>query len=422
MTAVDSPLVHEVRALFTLDPETVQNPYPLYERLRAEAPVLQYDETTVIVSSYAEARVIYLDHARFPVATERGVRFAGKLALLSDEERRLHQESLDFEKLFSTNRNGADHRRVRGAAQRAFTPRRVAQLRTMIDETCDELLREYDGNEPADFSEFASRLPLYVIMNMLGVPREEAERLKQWSDELNLPRTVLRPEAVRTAHQALTNFRAYVADLVDHHRRTGRGDGLVADLLGAEQDNRVSDEEVVATFVHFLFAGHETTSDLLGNLLHAMLRHPDQWARVKADPSLVDGAVEEVLRWDPSVQFFQRVAAPGAVIAGAEIPEGSFVIMLNAAANRDAATFRDPDVYDVSRRPNEHLTFGHGIHFCIGAPVARLEAQIALTAIARHYPEVRCAVDLDELRIVPNISLRGYGHFPVVLGRRSERA
>jgi cytochrome P450 len=417
--AVDSPLVDEVRKLFTLDPEALQDPYPLYERLRNEAPVLQYDRSTLIVSRHVEAKVVYLDPERFPVATERGVRFAGKHDLLSDDDRLLINEHLEFEKLFSTNRNGPDHRRVRGAAQRAFSPRRVIELQESIETIFDELIEEYSSGGECDFMQISSRLPLYVIMNMLAVPRADAELLKKWSDELNIARTVLLPENVRIAHEALTKFRGYVAELVDRHRRTGNVGGLVADLLNAGDSDRVSDEEIVATFVHFLFAGHETTKDLIGNSIHAMLRHPDQWALLKQDPTLAGKAVEEVLRWDSPVQFFQRVAGPGAELAGEPVPEGSFVILMNAAANRDPDVFAGPDRFDITRYPNDHLSFGHGIHFCIGAPVARLEGQVVLKELVRRFPDLRSAGQLDDLRIAPNMSLRGYEQLPVVLGREA---
>jgi cytochrome P450 len=413
--AVNSALVRDVRALFTLEPAVLQCPYPLYERLRDEAPVLQYDDSTLIVSRYAEARAAYLDPERFPAATERGVRFAGKLDLLSEDDRRMLDEQLSFEKLFTTNLNGPDHRRVRGAAQRAFSPRRVIELKASIESISAELLGDCAVNDELDFMQIASRLPRYVIMDMLAVPRSDADQLKKWSDDLNIVRTMLLPENVRIAYDALTNFRAYVADLVKRHRRSGNVGGLVADLLSAQDSNRVSDEEIVATFVHLLFAGHETTKDLIGNAVCALLRHPDQWHRLTHDPSLAARAVEEVLRWDPPVQFFQRVAARGAELGGAPIAEGSFVILLNAAANRDPEEFTDPDRFDITRHPNDHLSFGHGIHFCIGAPVARLEGQTILTMLASHFPDMAFAADPENFRIVPNISLRGYESLPVRL-------
>jgi cytochrome P450 len=417
MGAVRSPLADEVQALFSLEESLVQDPYPLYERLRADAPVLQYDETTVIVSRYAEAKAVYRDPERFPVAEERGVRFAGKFDLLDADDRSLLEENLAFEKLFMTNRNGDDHRRVRGAAQRAFTPRRVAQLQPLVVATCDELLDEHAGDAQFDFTDVASLLPLYVVMDMLGVPRPDALTLKQWSDDINVIRRVVPPEVVRTAHAALTSFRAYVADLVERHRRRGDVQGLVADLLAAEGDNRLSDDEIVAVFVHLLFAGHETTTNLIGNGLHALLDNPQEWDRVRDDPSLAAGAVEEVLRWDSPVQFFQRQAAAGATIAGEPVSPGSFVVMLNASANRDPEVFEDPDRFDVTRRPNDHLSFGYGTHFCIGAAVARLEARTILETLARRFPDLEPAADLAELRIHPNISLRGYEAFPLRLGR-----
>jgi cytochrome P450 len=214
----------------------------------------------------------------------------------------------------------------------------------------------------------------------------------------------------------LAQFRAYVGELIARHRAGGNVEGLVADLLAAEQTEQISDDEVVAMFVHLLFAGHETTTNLIGNSMLALLRNPSEWDRLRADPSLAATCVDEVLRYDPSVQFFQRKATAGGTIAGTDIESGTIVVMLNASANRDPAAFDDPNRFDITRSPNNQLAFGHGIHFCLGAPVARLETRMLLHALATRFPDLRSEASLDDIRIFPNVNLRGPERFPLSLG------
>jgi cytochrome P450 len=377
--------------------------------------VHQFDASTVVVTRYADIKAVYLDAEHFPVETERGVRFAGKLDLLSDEERALQEENLAFERMFTTNLNGAEHRRVRSAVRGAFTPRRVAELGESVDQLVDELLTRYAG-DTFDFMEIARQLPIYVIMDLLGAPRSDAAMLKQWGDELNTVRTQLPPEVVRTAHAALQQFRAYVGELIARHRAGGDVKGVVADLLSAEQNEQISDDEVAATFVHLLFAGHETTTNLIGNAMLQLLRYPSEWERLRTDPTLAGSCVEEVLRFDPSVQFFQRKAGEDATIADSEVEPGTAVILLNASANRDPAAFDDPDRFDITRSPNYQLAFGHGIHFCLGAQVARLEARALVQALATRFPDLQAEVPLDTVRIFPNVNLRGPESLPLNLG------
>jgi cytochrome P450 len=418
---ISRTLDDDVTALLRGERATTQDPYPLYARLREEAPVYLYDSTTAIVSTHREAKTVYRENVRFPNPEERGTQFEGRLRLLTDEDRDLYAKIMDFERAYLSRMNGETHRRVRTAGQRAFTPKRLREMEESVQQLTDELLDELAAQERPDFKDFAYRLPLIVIMDMMGAPRADGDKLKEWGDAINAPsgETPLTRETLRRAYDASLEYREYVRELVERHRRQPDPTTLVSALLDASEGDRLSEEELVGMYVLILFAGHETTANMFGNGLFALLRHRDQWERLVADPSLAPGAVEEVLRYDSPVQFFRKYTVAEQELAGVTIPAGMFVMAANGAANRDPLEFEEPDDLDIARRPNDQLSLGYGAHFCLGAGVARLEGRIGFETLARRFPAIELAVDPAEVEYGSHLTLRGVESLPVRLdGRR----
>jgi cytochrome P450 len=322
-----------------------------------------------------------------------------------------------FERNTISRMNGDRHNRVRRAAHRYFTPARVAQMRDDMQQILDDLLAELDGEDVVDLMPLAYRLPLLMITDLLGVPREDAQQVKAWGDAINHPdvRDAERPEYLRAAHAAITEQTAYVRELVERQRREPAATPLVASVLDAASGDRLTEGELVAFYVHTLFAGHETTQHMVGNGLFALLRHPDQWARLCEDVSLAAGAVEEVLRWDPPVAAIGKTTAHEVELGGVTIPPGAQVILLMAAANRDPDVFDAPDALDIKRSPNDHISLGFGPHFCLGASLARLEGQVVFSTLATRFPQLELAVEPSRLRF--HRGIRGLDELPVHLGR-----
>jgi cytochrome P450 len=273
-TTTEPSLKHEVDRLLSRDATILKDPYPLYRRLREEAPVFAYDAKTVIVSPHAEAKTAYRDNLRFPSPENLDKAFEDRFKLLSVEELALFEEWMAYERTRVSRMNGEGHRRVRNAGQRAFTPKRLAEMRLSIEQLTSVLLDELEAEDDPDFMRFAYRLPLLVILDMMGAPHEDGLMLKHWCDAIVEPgaENPLRPEAVRAAHAAATDFRAYIRELVDLQRKETDRTTLVGLLLDASSEDRLSDAELVSMYVILLFAGHETTTNMFGNGLSAPIR------------------------------------------------------------------------------------------------------------------------------------------------------
>ncbi len=312
-----------------------------------------------------------------------------------------------------------DHARLRSLANRAFTPRVVEKMRAHIERIAHELLDAIDGLAPVDLIDrYAAPLPIRVIAEMLGVPIGSQDQIKLWSDDLAIfagggpgPRW---KEVLRGARGGFC-LRRYLLRLIRERRGRRRPeDDLLGALIAAEEKgDTLTEEELWANAMLLLFAGHETTTGLIGNGLLALLRHPDQLDLLRREPALMESGVEELLRFDGPVHRIGRVAKDDLSIGGSPIPAGQPVILGLAAANRDPAQFPDPDRLDVRRAENRHLAFGHGIHFCLGAALARLEGQIAIGAVLRRYPDVRLTGERLAWRRIS--TLRGLQALPVRL-------
>lgn len=390
-----------------LDPAFVADPYPVYHRLRARDPVHRH-----ALGFYALTR--YDDVA----ALLRDPRF-GKSGYQALFEARLGPAPagrwLVLSMLF---RDPPDHTRLRGLASQAFTPRAVERLRPRIEALVEGLLdRAEDAGRMETIAELAYPLAVTVISEMLGVPPGERETIKQWSldlaralDAIALP---VGPEVVERGRRAAAGMVDRFRALVEARRRRP-GPDLLSGLVAAEEaGDRLTEDELLATCVLLYVAGHETTVNLIGNGLHALLRHPGQWRRLREDPRGLPAAVEELLRYDGPVQRVGRIALTDVELAGVRIPEGSLVLGFLGAANRDPAHFPDPDRLDVTRDQPRHLAFGYGAHYCLGAPLARLEAVITLGALLRRFPGLALEGPGPSWR--PSSTLRGLAALPVSL-------
>lgn len=389
-------------------PEMLADPYPVYHRLRATHPVFRVPALDAWVVTSYEAVTAALRNPQF--SSDRFPRVRKRLAAKGLDE------LVDDRVRSMIHMDPPDHTRLRGLVNKAFTPRAVNAMEERIQRLVDELLNAVQGRGMDMIRDLGYPLPVTVIAEMLGVPTEDRDLFKRWSDEISivlggdvtaLPAADLR--RVAKAREELADyFRAIVA-----RRRREPGDDLLTALVQAEEGGgRLSEDELYSTAVLLLIAGNETTTNLVGNGLLALLRHPDQMWRVWNDPALVPSAVEEMLRYDSPVQLTTRLAKVDLEVHGTKIRQGEWVYLVLGAANRDPAQFPEPDRFDVSRADNKHLAFGAGPHFCLGAPLARLEAQVTLRTLRRRYPGLRLGTEKPEYR--NNFNLRGLKALPVV--------
>jgi cytochrome P450 len=301
-----------------------------------------------------------------------------------------------------------EHTRLRRLVVRSFTPRVLEALRPSIEQLVDELLAAAERHPRMDaIGQFAYPLPAIVIAKLLGAPEDAREQFMQWSKTIVDFVGTGHPseERARNNERTLAEFRAFLEPLIRDRRRHPQED-LMSILASSDEGERLSDDEIVSTCIVLLFAGHETTANLIGNGLLALLKHPEQLALLRAEPERMPAAVEELLRYDSPVQRNRRLAMEGMTFGGKQIARGDSVLVFMGSANRDPAKFADPDALDISRSPNPHMAFGHGIHFCAGAALTRLEAPIALRALLDRFPDIRLAADFTE-RWHRNITFRG---------------
>lgn len=418
--ATETALEADLAAFLGSDPEVMGNPYPLYDRLRETAPVYWHEAAPAhFVTTY--------DHVLWALQNadkigqggyQRGSRAEAILRSLSEADQVLLREVWDFEAHYVSRNDGEEHDRLRRIAHRAFTPRRIKLLEGSVQRFVDELLAPWQEGGTVDvITELGMKLPTMVICDMLSVPAEDRERVRNWADTISRNRGGSDVDALRAGHRAIQEFRAYVGELVEKLRAEGDGTELALTLLEAAEDGeRLTEEELVAMFVILLFAGSETTTNLIGNGLRQLMLHRDQWERLCAEPELVDSAVEELLRYDPPVQFLLKLAEADVELGGKQVRKGETVILSLGAANRDPEQFPDPHRLDIARKPNRHLALGFGPHFCLGNALARLEGQIVFRELSQRWPGLRLAVEPDELVWHGNAMLRGLRELPIDLG------
>jgi cytochrome P450 len=285
-----------------------------------------------------------------------------------------------------------DHDRLRALVNRAFTPRQVARVLPITRAIAHRLADAAALAGCADLYEaFAQRLPLQVICELLGIPEVDSAQMGRWTAALSLATAYPTLEARAGADAAMRGFQAYVSELIDQRRARPREDLLSALVAVEEGGDRLDPDELVAMVVQFLFAGHETTRNLIGNGLFTLLRHPAELARLRADPGLIPGAVEEMLRFEPPIIFLSRVVQADLTLGGVRFDAGELMHLSLASANRDPDEFDAPDRFDVGRAPGRHLSFGYGSHFCLGANVARMEARVAFETLLARFASIELA-------------------------------
>ncbi|HJS95002.1 MAG TPA: cytochrome P450 [Solirubrobacteraceae bacterium] len=386
---------------FLADPFAVMTGLRLAERPVFYAPAIDY----YVISGYRDIEAIFSDHESYSAA-------AAQLPLveLDPQARQILLDGGHRPQPSMVSLDPPAHTRLRRPTARAFSARRTAEMEPRIRVVVDELLDAIDPAAPFDLvSALTFPLPATVVFSFMGVPEEDYAQLKRWCGY----RAKLawgRPAAEEQIEHArnMTAYRRYLRELVAA-KDTERGDDFTSALLAIhdEDPDQLSHEEIASILFSLSFAGHETTNYLIGNILRRLLEDPGRWDAVVADPALIPNAIEETLRYDPSVPVWRRLTRRDVTIAGADIPEGSKLFLWLAAAGRDSSVFPDPDMFDLHREnAKRHLAFGKGIHFCIGSALGKLEARLALEALTNRFPALRLVAD-QTLTFHPNISFRG---------------
>jgi len=390
-----------------IDPSFRDNPYPHYPALLTGAPrKFNIFIPTTLVARYDDCLAVLRDHEHFssrPPAMLQQLRaefgpFAGATTMLDSDP--------------------PVHTRLRRLVSRAFTPRRIKDIEPRIRAIAAELLDRIAREGSFDLmDEFAGPLPVIVIAEMLGVPPAEHAQFKTWSNQIieggrGTFRGAAPGEQVKATSQEL---RSYLTKQIER-RRSDPGDDLITALVQAhDEGSALAADELLAFVVLLLLAGNETTTNLIGNGTLALMRHPEQLDRLRGEPSLMPSAIDEMLRFDSPVQSTVRTCAAGTNVGGTEVAVGELLFVILAAANHDPRRFPNPDTFDVSRSPNDHLAFGEGIHFCLGANLARLEGAIAISSMLERFPKLRLANRDAPLQYRGSYLLRGLKTLPMTI-------
>ena len=404
-------LTEAVSAILTSKADALVDPWPVWRELRETSPVVEADGV-YLLGGYAEVKSVLRDDRHFANSSRLRGRWSDSVrAQMTQEQQAAFQEVARFQALTVIGNDDDAHERLRRHAHRAFTPRRIAELKEATVRYVDEVIAELADQGECDLMELAYRVPLMIIGDLLGVPKADQKAIKDWSNAW-FEGIYTGDDRIFGSLEAQRNFLAYVEGMIEEHRRKPAATGLIAALMGAEEEEQLTPEELAAMFFILLFAGHETTTNLIGTGMYELLRNRDQWEAICADPDLVPAATEELLRYITPVQWLVRYARTDAEVAGTQIPEGSTVLPVVAAADRDPAVFANPDTLDV-RRPNakEHVALGFGRHFCLGASLARLEGTVAFRALATRYANIELLA--DEVKWRGAAQLRGLNELRV---------
>ncbi len=397
-------LAFDLRAL---PDEFYEDPFPAYHALRRWDPVHRGPDGSYFLTRYDDVVAVYKDHQRF--SSDKRVEFAPKFgdSLLYEH----HTTSVVF-------RDPPDHTRIRKLFAPAFTPRSLAALQTRVVALVDSLLDRAAARGGMDVVEdFAAALPIALIGDMLGVPRDERGPLRDWSLAiLGALEAVPGTERLEAGNRAVEEFKAFLRRLIAERRRRPTNDPgeILSALLAAEDaGDRLTEVELLHQCIFLLNAGHETTTNLIANAVAALIEHPAEWARLRAEPGLMESAVEEFLRYQSPNQLGNRRVVANAVVGGVSMPAGTLVTLGIGAANRDPAQFPEPDRLDLGRAPNRHLAFITGIHACAGMWLARMEGHVALSRLAARFARVHAAAPPVRAR---RARFRVISSFPIDLG------
>lgn len=393
------------------DAATRRDPFPLYESLQAQDPVHWSPALrSWIVTRYDDVRHVL---AAPDMSSDRLTPFYESL---KDERRDILSGVMRYLNLWLVFKAPPEHTRLRRILNSVFTPGMVTSLEPGIRATLDHILGGLDPRREMDFmKDVAVLLPAYVILDMMDVPREDFPRIKVWSDWLRLFIGTAQGEGdkYRKAREGADLMSAYFRAIIGR-RRAAPGTDVISRMVAAtDEAGALSEDELVACCMLFLFGGHETTTNLLGSAVAALITHPEQLRRLHAEPGLIQPAVEEFLRYDGPSNSMVRLVATDHELRGKALRRGERVFAMINAANRDPRQFEQPHKLDLGRKPNRHLTFGQGVHFCLGAPLARLEARICIGELVRRFPQMRAGS--SEPQWLDALIMRGPENLPLVL-------
>ncbi|MFO0295326.1 MAG: cytochrome P450 [Rhodospirillales bacterium] len=395
------------------------DPFPLFRRLQDQDPVHWSAPLRAwIVTRYEDVRAVATNREMSPD------RLAPFYRSMPDATQRTLGEVMRYLNLWMVFRDPPEHTRLRGLMAKAFTPRAVETLRpgvqALVDMLLDRVAARLDADGEVDWiAEVAGPLPALVIMDMLGVPRDAVGPMKEWSDEIALFLGSARsaPDKYERARHGAHEMAEYFRRVIAERRAAPRDDMISARIAARDSGQSLSEDELVASCMLLLFAGHETTTNLIGNAALLLALHRDQQDRLRREPGLIEPAIEEVLRFDGPSGGLARVVATGHEFQGKRLAEGDRVFAMLNAANRDPRAFARSDAFDVARMPNRHVTFGFGLHFCLGAPLSRIEGQVCLAETLRRFGDLRLARPPETLEWLDALIMRGVKSLPLVLER-----
>ena len=349
------------------------NPYEKYAELRSKDPIHRMRLINAwVLTRYEDVDMVLRDHRRFSNHDDQDREYRSMLFL-----------------------DPPDHTRLRSLVSKAFTPKSVAELEPKILRLVQELLDNIEGKDRFDLiSDFAFPLPVTVIAEMLGVPAQDIDKFRDWSNDIALSvEPTLDDEQTRRMEESFLELLDYFEDIIEQRQREPREDMITALLNVEAEGDRLSRDDLLATLTLLLVAGNETTRNFIGNGMLALLKHPDQLQRLRDNPHMLDSALNELLRYDSPVQMDQRMVYEDVEIDGNRIQAGQRVINAIGAANRDPAVFANPDELDIGRREKSHLSFGRGIHYCLGSPLAMLEGRAAFSALLDRFPSMKLVAE-----------------------------
>ncbi len=391
------------------------DPYPIYRRLRDEAPVFWSDEWKAwVVSRFDDVATSLKDKENLSNENRQGLLFAG---LTDDERQQLCPLRHYFAQKDVIGSDPPDHTRMRALVQKAFTPKTILGLEPRIRELAESMIAPAVAGGRFDFiHEVAHPLPVMLIAEMLGAPTADRHLFKKWSSDIlafqGTGRTTFGPAML--SQTSLVAMFTYMNALIDERRARPQDDLITALALAEEGGQGFTRDELLATCNTILTAGHETTTNLIGSLVHLLLTHPEQWAALRANPALIHPAIEETLRYEaPKQRNFRRVKKRH-TFNGVEFAENEMVFQVIGAANRDPANVETPESFEIRRGKIDHLSFGYGMHFCVGAPLARMEARVVLETLIKHLPDARLVP--GSMQWQERVQFRGPGRLVIERG------
>ncbi|MCC5600914.1 cytochrome P450 [Nostoc favosum] len=393
------------------DPKVHINPYPAYHHLRSESPVHQnFVGGGWLVTRYADVKAIL--RSGYVRSQDKPKSIQERNKYLQDKGKNLNALAHTASQLLFYM-DPPDHTRLRSLVVKVFSPVVVERMRPRIQEIVDELLDKVRHKGSMDIiADFAIPLPVTVISRLLGIPQEDQDQLNQWSNVFaRILDSLVSLEEFEAMNEVTEAFQEYLRALIAKREKQPQADLISALITAREQTDKLSQEELLATCIMLFTTGEESTVNTIGNGMLALLNHPDQIEQLKREPTMIQSAVEEILRYDSPVQITTRIATVNFEIGNQTIQAGEKVVLCLGAANRDPEQFPDPDRLNINRDPNPHVAFGDGIHYCLGAGLARIQAQIAVNTLIQQFPDLKLASDKLEWR--KNVVLRGLKALPV---------